>query len=276
MSTILCSKGMISMQENVYVALTFDLDGETLWTSRDKENAKRPVALSHGAYGPKVGLERIIKLLDQFSIKSTFFIPGWIIEQYPKEVGGIVEQKHEIGHHGYLHEYPDTLSPEEERSILTKGIDIIETLTGKKPSGYRSPAWEFSMETLYLLKEMNFLYSSNMMDNDEPYIHENGIAEMPVQWLMDDAPFSMFHPRVPGRSIQSTAAVFTMWKEEFSALYEEGKPTILTFHPQFIGRPHRVKHLKEFIEFVLEHPNVRFVTLEELAQLTIRSTETDR
>lgn len=264
------------MAKTVYVALTFDLDGETLWTSRDKENFNRPVALSHGAYGPKVGLGRIIKLLNQFSIKSTFFIPGWIIEQYPEEVKGIVEHRHEIGHHGYLHEYPDTLSPAEERFILIKGIEIIETLTGKKPSGYRSPAWEFSMETLDLLKEMNFMYSSNMMDNDEPYLHENGIAELPVQWLLDDAPFSMFHPRVLGRSIQSTASVFSMWKEEFSALYEEGKPTILTFHPQFIGRPHRVNHLKDFIQFVLEHPHVKFVTLEELAELTIEKAKKDR
>ncbi|WP_060679295.1 polysaccharide deacetylase family protein [Virgibacillus halodenitrificans] len=177
-----------------YVALSFDVDGETLWTSRDEGNWKRPVALSHGAYGPKTGVKRILNLLHKHSIKSTFFIPGWIIETYTDEMKQIVKHGHEVGHHGYLHEYPHTLDVKEEKQIIEKGIHIIEGLTGKKPKGYRSPAWEFSSNTLNLLAEYNFLYSSNMMDADDPYIHLNGVVEIPVQWLMDDAPFFMFHP----------------------------------------------------------------------------------
>jgi peptidoglycan/xylan/chitin deacetylase (PgdA/CDA1 family) len=255
-------------EKKVYVSLTFDVDGETLWTSRDEANWKRPVALSHGAYGPKIGVQRILNLLKKYSIKSTFFVPGWIIEQYPNEINQIVNDGHEIAHHGYLHEYPDTLEPEKEREILELGIDIIKNLTGKSPTGYRSPAWEFSPQTLAYLKELNFQYSSNMMDNDEPYIHENGIVELPVHWLMDDAPFFMFHPRLTGRVLHPTSAVFETWQSEFSALHQEGKSMVLTFHPQIIGRAHRVAYLESFIQYIFTHTNVEFTTADHLATIT--------
>src|SRR5690625_2398240 len=168
------------MNNKVYVSLTFDVDGETLWISRDTKNWDKPITLSHGAYGPKVGLNRILDLLNKYSIKSTFYVPGWIIEKYTNEIEQVVNEGHEIAHHGYLHEHPDTLDSNQERKILQLGIDRIKELTGKKPAGYRSPAWEFSKHTLDYLKKFDFEYSSNMMDNDEPYIHPNGIVELPV------------------------------------------------------------------------------------------------
>jgi peptidoglycan/xylan/chitin deacetylase (PgdA/CDA1 family) len=260
------------MRQKTFVALTFDVDGETLWTSRDPENWKRPIALSHGAYGPKVGLPRILRLLDKYSIQATFFVPGWIVENHRQSIEDIVSAGHEIGHHGYLHEYPQTLEPEKEMEILQLGIDRIKSLTGKQPVGYRSPAWEFSPRTLDYLKDFGFLYSSNMMDNDEPYIHSNGVVELPVQWLLDDAPFFLFNPRLAGRLIQPTAPVVEMWKSEFSELYDEGKPTVLTFHPQIIGRAHRVRYLEEFIQFVITYSQVEFATCENLAKYTLQYT----
>jgi len=256
------------MKKKRYVSLTFDVDGETLWTSRDDKNWERPVTRSHGAYGPKVGLPRILKLLRKYSIHATFYIPGWIIEQYGEEVRQIVDQGHEIAHHGYLHEYPDTLDPHQEREILQLGIDIIKELTGRAPTGYRSPAWEFSAHTLGYLKEFGFKYSSNMMDDDAPYIHENGVVELPVHWLMDDAPFFIFNPKMTGRVMQPSRSVFDMWQSEFAALYDEGKSVTMTFHPQVIGRAHRVLLLEQFIQYILEFDDVEFTTADHLADIT--------
>ncbi len=257
------------MNRKRYVALSFDVDGETLWTARDAANWNRPVTLSQGVYGPKVGLPRILALLNKYSIPATFFVPGYIIETYRDSIQEIVKAGHEIGHHGYLHEWPDALTPDEERETFRLGIERIRSVTGKDPAGYRSPAWEFSAKTMDFLLEFGFLYSSNMMDNDEPYVHINGVIELPVQWYLDDAPFFLYSVRLPGRTMQSASAVLETWQSEFSALYEEGKSMVLTLHPQVIGRAYRVKMLESFIQFVLGHSDTEFVTCEQLAYITL-------
>jgi peptidoglycan/xylan/chitin deacetylase (PgdA/CDA1 family) len=228
--------------------------------------------LSQGIYGPEVGLPRILKLLQKYSIPATFFVPGYVIEKHRAAIEEIVQGGHEIGHHGYLHEWPDTLTSEQEREVFELGIDRIRSITGKAPAGYRSPAWEFSSKTMDYLQEFGFLYSSNMMDNDEPYVHDNGIVELPVQWYLDDAPFFLYSVRLPGRTIHPPSAVLETWQEEFSALYEEGKSMVLTLHPQIIGRAYRVKMLESFIQFVMRHADAQFITGEKLACLTLKAT----
>ena len=71
-------------RSKIQVVLTFDVDGEPLWLSRDKTKPVGPVMQSQGAYGPKVAVPRILTLLAKYDIKATFFVPGWIAERYEK------------------------------------------------------------------------------------------------------------------------------------------------------------------------------------------------
>lgn len=66
------------------VMLSFDVDGEALWIARDPALADRPIHMSMGAYGPKTGVPRILRILDRHDIKAGFFIPGWTMERYPE------------------------------------------------------------------------------------------------------------------------------------------------------------------------------------------------
>lgn len=190
------------MDKNKFpVVLTFDVDGETLWIARDPKNWERPVTLSQGQYGPKVAVPRILKLLDKYDIKATFFIPGYIMDTYPEMAKAVHQAGHEIAHHGYYHEWPENFaSEEEERQSFERGIEAIQKITGQKPAGYRSPAWEFSPWTIKILQDLDFLYSANMMDNDAPYIH-HGLVELPVQWCLDDAAFWLYSSKIPGKTI---------------------------------------------------------------------------
>jgi peptidoglycan/xylan/chitin deacetylase (PgdA/CDA1 family) len=140
--------------------LTFDLDGETMWTSRDPAAAKRPILLSQGAYGWKTGVPRILEVLRRYDIKSTFFVPGLIVEQRPHVIEKIVEAGHEIAHHSYSHAWIVNLTHEQEREEMEKGFEAIKRATGKAPRGYRAPASEFSDITLGLIKSYGFGYSS--------------------------------------------------------------------------------------------------------------------
>ncbi len=247
------------------VSLTFDVDGETLWISNDAANARRPGILSHGAYGPKVGVPLILELLDRYAIQGTFFVPGWIAEKYPDVVERIHWSGHEIGHHGYLHEWPDSEQPEVEREVLLKGISALEKVAGERPVGYRSPAWELSDNSLDYLKDEGFLYSSNLMDDFVPYMHPQGIVELPVQWILDDAPYFLFRTRNPSRPIWPNHLVLSAWKEEFHGIYQHGGLFNLTMHPQFIGRPGRIHMLEQLIQSIRSYPDVWVAPLRAVA-----------
>jgi len=116
------------------VTLTFDVDGETLWISRDATNKEKPGVLSQGAYGPKVGVPLILELLARLNLHATFFVPGWVAERYPERIRSIHDGGHEIGHHGYLHEWPDTAHPEIEEDVLKRGISILQESPGNARS----------------------------------------------------------------------------------------------------------------------------------------------
>jgi len=132
------------------VCLTFDFDAISIWIG--PMGATSPNMISRGEFGP-VGVERILKLLDREGIPATFFVPGHTADTYPESVRAIVAAGHEIGH-GYLHENPVALaSREEERAILERGLEALERVTGSRPVGYRSPAWDNSPHTIGLLPD---------------------------------------------------------------------------------------------------------------------------
>ena len=254
------------------VMLTFDLDAESGFLASDPANADRPGVLSAGQYGPKVGIYRLIRLLERKGVPGTLFVPGWVAEQYPAAVQATVAAGWEIGHHGYTHTSPTSQTRAEEAESLERGIAAIERVARRVPAGYRSPSWEFSSHTLDLLGERGFLYSSNMMDNDAPYLHPirgetQPIVELPVQWILDDAPFFLF--RAPYyRPISALNTAYEAWAEEFEGLYEEreeGKCYVLTMHPFISGRPSRVRLLERLIDFIQQHPDAAFYTCEAVA-----------
>lgn len=100
------------------VALTFDLDAETFWFSRTMDSLNNPNLMAEGAYGPNVGVPRILDMLDRQELKATFFIPGWVIEKHTEVCREIVRRGHEIGYHGYLHE--TTYFPEQDKELVAK------------------------------------------------------------------------------------------------------------------------------------------------------------
>ena len=248
------------------VGLGFDLDGESLWISKDPAHEKRPGVLSQGAYGPRVGAPLILDLLERFAIRATFFVPGWVAERHPELIARIHRNGHELGHHGYRHEWLDGDRPELEREVLAKGIAALTAITGERPLGYRSPAWELTEHTLGLLRDEGFLYSSNLMSDFVPFVHPEGIVELPVQWLLDDAPYFMFQTRVPSRPIWPARLAREAWEEELHGIYYHGGLFNLTLHPQFIGRPGRLLELEKLLHTIGSYPDVWTAPLREVAR----------
>lgn len=252
------------------VLLTFDLDGELLWTSRDPKNWDRPIALSQGAYGYREGVPRILALLEKYGIHCTFFIPGMIIERQRKVVCDIHSAGHEIAHHSYSHRWLQDMEEPEERQEFEKTSELIKGVTGFKPYGWRSPAGEFSRNTMRLLLEYEFLYSSNFFDRDQPYKHvvngqKTNLIEFPFAWVLDDAPFFLYSIQLTGRVMMPPSLVFEHWSAEFDQLYAEKKAFVLAMHPQIIGRPSRIALLEQLIRHIQAHENVEFYRCDRLA-----------
>jgi peptidoglycan-N-acetylglucosamine deacetylase len=256
---------------DISVVLTFDVDAELLWLARDPESISRPVWLSQGGYGIKEGLPRILALLDRLGVPASFFVPGQIIESHPAEVGTILAAGFRIQHHSYSHTWPENLSRDAERAEMQRAYDVITEFTGRRPTGYRSPAAEFTAWTFELLQEFGFEFSSNMFDADSPYLLELGgqrsqIVEFPFAWSLDDAPFWLYSNRLPGRSMAAPSTVLETWCREYDGLRREpGRCMTLAMHPQVIGRPARMWVLEQFIAHVLADGGT-FSTLEAVCE----------
>ena len=93
------------MTKRISVCLSFDFDAISVWIGPRK--SRSPNLIARGEFG-EVGAQRLVKLLDDEQIPSTWFIPGHTIETYPKICQQIADAGHEIGYHGYCHEAPSS------------------------------------------------------------------------------------------------------------------------------------------------------------------------
>ena len=231
--------------------LTYDMDTDSSWISRGLDE---PIARSAGQFEVNVGTPCLLELMKWFGLKSTFFTPGWIVEQYPQMVEAVIKDGHEIGLHGYMHEPPPGLSEAEEIEVVRRGSAAIEKMTGKKPIGYRSPIWQFSKNTVRILHEAGFKYTSDFMHTLLPTFNEvNGapvdMINLPGSWVLDDAVYFQFHITIR-TAMRRAADVLEIYKEEFRAVHAAGGLFVLVMHPQLSGRPSRVLMLKEFMDYV--------------------------
>ena len=254
------------------VALTFDLDAETFWFSRRMDSIHSPNLMAEGAYGPEVGLPRILDMLDRVNLKATFFIPGWVVEKHTTACRRIVEKGHEIGYHGYLHEKTWFLKQEQE--LINKSRKIMHDLLGVRPRGHRAPEADLNPAMLDLIAANGFEYSSNMMDRDLPYLHpvsgNHHLVELPIHWLYDDSSHFFFTLQEPSRRpIAPASVVKEIWLEEFEGLYAEGGSLTFVLHPQIIGRVSRVKMLEGLIGHIKKRPGVLMGTAGEICMAAL-------
>ena len=246
-------------------AFTFDLDAEAVWESTP-ENRSKPGVLSQGTYGPKVAVPLILDLLAAHGVRATFFVPGINVERHRAVVERISAAGHELAVHGYTHTSPTAMTPLEEAGELDQALALLRAL-GATVSGYRSPSWEVSPVTLDLVESRGLRYASQFMDDLVPYRHAGRrLIELPVQWILDDAPHFWFSNASWTKTIRSVAEVEPIWAEEFEGYRHLGGAYVLTMHPQIIGRPSRLALLDRMLARAVAADDVWVATCVELAE----------
>lgn len=246
-------------------AFTFDVDAESSWVASDPRNADRPGVLSQARYGPRVGVPLILETLAQHGIKGSFFIPGVNVDLYPDTVRSIIAEGHEVAIHGFSHVSPAELTRDQEQDELDRAYDALAG-AGGRVTGYRSPSWDVSPDTLDLLERRGLTYASQFMDDLRPYRHDGRrLIELPVQWMLDDWPFFTWYADNTARTIRSTPEVEVVWREELDGVKRLGGTYILTMHPEVSGRPSRIALLDRMIAYARAQGDIWIATCAEIA-----------
>lgn len=253
-------------------ALTFDVDAESAILNAAPNSADRMTVMSHQAYGPSIGVPRLLGLLARREVRATFFVPGYTAERYPDVVRRIADGGHDIGHHGYLHENVAGFTRDREAEVLLRGLDALDRIAGIRPVGYRAPMCELNFHSPQLLHENGFLYDSSLMDDDSPYElaveprSSDSIVEIPVSWSADDWGQFCYLPEISGTGIvESPTKTLEMWTGEATALHDAGGCFVLVNHPFLSGRPARAAAIGELISRLGDLPGLWLTSLADIA-----------
>jgi peptidoglycan-N-acetylglucosamine deacetylase len=256
------------------VALSFDSDHET---NELRDGGKSIGRMAWGEYGARVGVPRILELLGKHDVRASFYVPAVVALLHPDEQRRVVAEGHEIGIHGWIHELNSTLPHEAERDLMFRSADALETITGVRPVGLRTPSWDFSPNTLRIAGELGLLYDSSLMADDDCYEllldgKTTGIVEVPVEWIRDDAVYFMMHRFQSLRPYTPPKDVLDIFLREFDAAYDAGGLFQLTMHPHIIGPRSRIWILDEVIRHAKAKGDVWFATHAEVARFVTAPT----
>lgn len=259
------------------VALTFD--GDAL--SDAVRRGDSPVKLSHGEFGIRVGIPRLLDLLEAEAIPATWFMPGHTVETFPHAATAIAERGHELACHGWYHEDFSELGEKDQRSILERARDALAGVAGVPATGHRAPYWALGEQTLELVEALGFGYDSSLMADDyRPYRVRHGdrhstsgpstfgpegtLLEAPIYWALDDWPYFEPAPATGRDGLAAPSRVLEIWTAELHYAYDHapGGLLTLTMHPECIGRGHRMAMLERFIAEARDLDGVEFSRLD--------------
>jgi allantoinase len=219
-------------------------------------------------YGFNVGLPRLREIYREFGMKVTLWTNANAIERFPSIVGGLVEDGHELGAHGYSESATmGALAPLEREESVRRSISTIESFTGKRPRGWLGPGAEVTPDLLELLAKLDFDYHGDLQDDELPYFLHVGDAtmvEIPYRMAgnVNDLPVLIRNPRPVRDAIEYLT-------QAFDAYYAAAATHPLIFnlgtHPYVSGRPEGARIFRSVLEHIHSHSDVWVTNYGEMA-----------
>ncbi|RCW45950.1 polysaccharide deacetylase [Halopolyspora algeriensis] len=282
------------MSKDILVSYGVDVDAVGGWLG-SYGGQDSPDDISRGMFAGEVGVPRLVELFRRHGITQSFFWPGHSVETFPEQFDACVAAGHEIGVHGYSHENPIAMSREQEIEVLDRCVELIEQRSGRRPTGYVAPWWEFSPITNELLLDRGIRYDHSLMHHDclpyyvrtgdswtkidyerparewmQPLVRgeETDLVEIPANWYLDDLPPMMFVKASPNsHGFVNPRDIEQLWRDQFDWIYREHDYAVftMTIHPDVSGRPQTLLMHERLIEHINAHEGVRWVTFDEIA-----------
>lgn len=249
------------------VALSFDCDHEV---GSLAGGSFAPGRLAWGERGRRLGVPRILDLLQQNDVPATFYIPAVAALIDPDETRRIAADGHEVGLHGWIHANNSRLDRDTERELMLRAREILETVSGQSVVGHRSPNFDMSANTIELVAELGLEYDSSMMADDSCYElllegNPSGLVEVPVEWVRDDAVYLSFN-RSGARPWLSPGDVYGIFRDELEAAAVAGDVFQLLMHPHVIGHRSRIWIIERLIEHARSLGGAWFGTHAQVAR----------
>lgn len=212
-------------------------------------------------YGNRVGLWRLMDVLNKHRIRGTVALNAEIGIYYPRIMQAMIDLDWELMGHGLTNsKIMSGLEIEAERKLILDTRKVIE-YWGRKMHGWLGPGLTETFNTPDLLKECGVEYVADWVNDDLPYRFNNGLYSIPYSIEINDMPlFNM-----PSISIEDFKRRIC---DSFDVLYAEGatngRVLGIALHPFLIGAAHRIKYLDEALQYIAGHDKVWFATGDEI------------
>lgn len=223
-------------------------------------------------YGNRVGIFRIMEVLERHGIRATATCNSDICDFHPEIIEDAMKLGWEfMGHNKKQTAWLDTIPPEEERGVIHRCLARLEQATGKKPVGWLGSGLTETWNTLDYLVDEGMLYVSDWVNDDQPYrmdINGKRLIYLPYSYEINDAPQINYRDR----SIDEFAQMIRL---QFDTLYREGAQSgrvmAICLHPWLIGVPHRIAGLDAALKYICAHEGVWKATGEEIVRAYLDS-----
>ena len=218
-------------------------------------------AMTWGHYGSRNGVWRLLKILNENKVPSTFVSNAYSMEIAPAAVEHMLKTGHEIAAHSYTQDaLMAYLSPDEEKAIIGKCVDVFKKMTGAPPKGWLSPVLAPTAETERLVAEAGFLWYGDYNNIDLPFVVQTKGGPLVAFPHTDFADHRVLraNPR----------DWFEVYKDTFDYLYANEPTSLLnvTVHCHFGGRPLMAAQVDRILKYLRGFPGVWFARHDELAQ----------
>jgi putative urate catabolism protein len=212
-------------------------------------------------YGSRVGVWRILREFEKRKLPLTVFGVSMALERHPELTHAFIELGHEIACHGWRWINYQQIDEATEREHMTKGVQIIQALTGQMPAGWYTGRDSPNTRRL-LLDHGGFEYDSDYYGDDLPFwmkvAKTNGetVPHLVVPYSLDVNDMRFALPQ----GYSQAHDFFTYLRDSFDVLYAEGEETpkmmSVGMHCRLLGRPGRIKALQQFLDHVEKHDHV--------------------
>ena len=207
-------------------------------------------------YGSRVGIWRILNVLDEYDVKGTFYCCALALERNLSVGPEIVRRGHEVMGHGNRWEEYFKMDRETERKAISNAVESITRTTGERPLGWYN-RYGPSVNTRELVVEHGgFIYDCNSYNDDLPYytnVHDKSWLVVPYSLEVNDTKYWRGGMTMPSDFYETARNTFDM-------LYQEGashpKMMSVGLHCRIMGKPSRAMALRQFLEYARSKPDV--------------------